>query len=420
MRLLGLVAVWLAGVAIGWVLGLAAWQWLILAAVASVAAFLFRPRFTVLFVLVAAVCLGAARFQAAQPGGDPSALRAFNDRPEMVHLTGVVSAFPEPREYATLLRVQADSIRTPGGGQAVPIHGAVLIRADPVLDWSYGDRVEAFGRIETPPVFQDFSYREYLARQDIFSWMTSAQVRRLGVHHGNPILQLIFDTRARALDRIYRLFPDPEASLLAGILLGIEARIPEPVRQAFNATGTAHIIAISGFNITIIAALFTSLFTRVLGRLRGAALSCLVIGVYTVLVGADAAVVRAALMAGLTFLALRLGRQNEALSALAVSAFLMTAVNPMVLWDVGFQLSFAATLGLVLYSEPLKRSFQALVTRWLTEDEAERVSGPVSEYALFTLAAQLTTLPLTAYYFRRLTLVGLAPTRSSCRRNRRS
>jgi competence protein ComEC len=407
MRLLGLVAVWLAGVGIGRALGLAAGQWLILAAVASIAAILFRPRFTVLFVLVAALCLGAARYQAAHPGDDPSAVRAYNDRPDMVHLTGIVAAFPEPREYATLLRVQAESIRTPGGGRAVPLHGTVLIRADPLTAWSYGDRVEAFGRIETPPVLEDFSYREYLARQGIFSWMASAQVRRLGVHQGNPILQLIFDTRALALDRIYRLFPDPEASLLAGILLGIEALIPEPVRLAFNTTGTAHIIAISGFNITIIAALFTSLFTRVLGRLRGAALSCVVIGVYTVLVGADAAVVRAALMAGLTFLALRLGRQNEALSALALSAFLMTAANPMVLWDVGFQLSFAATLGLVLYSEPLKQSFQALVTRWLTGDDVERVSGPVSEYALFTLAAQVTTLPLTAYYFQRLTLVGL-------------
>jgi hypothetical protein len=136
MRLLGLVAVWLAGVAIGRAFGLAAGQWLILAVVAAIAAILFRPRFTVLFVLVAALCLGAARFQAAQPGDDPSAVRAFNDRPDMVHLTGVVAAFPEPREYATLLRVQAESIRPPGGGQAVRLHGTVLILADPLTAWS--------------------------------------------------------------------------------------------------------------------------------------------------------------------------------------------------------------------------------------------------------------------------------------------
>jgi competence protein ComEC len=127
--------------------------------------------------------------------------------------------------------------------------------------------------------------------------------------------------------------------------------------------------------------------------------------IYTILVGADAAVVRAAVMGGLALTARHLGRQTDGLASLSAAAIVMTAVKPLTLWDIGFQLSFAATLGLLLYAEPLKSWFEGFAGRWLNQDQAERLTGPVSEYALFTLAAQVTTLPLTAYYFHRLSIV---------------
>jgi competence protein ComEC len=137
----------------------------------------------------------------------------------------------------------------------------------------------------------------------------------------------------------------------------------------------------------------------------GSLAALLGIAIYTVLVGASASVVRPALMAGLAALAQRLGRQGDALAGLGAAAVAMTAANPYTLWDVGFQLSFGATLGLVLYADPVKTAFVRSVSRWTTSERAAQLAGPFGEYALFTLAAQVTTLPLTAAYFHRLSLV---------------
>jgi competence protein ComEC len=103
----------------------------------------------------------------------------------------------------------------------------------------------------------------------------------------------LYAFRDRAFSLVYRLYPDPEASLLAGILLGIETGIPRSVTRAFQDTGTAHIIAISGFNITILAGLFAQIFGRLLGRWRGTLAAGIGIAAYTLLVGAGISGVRA-------------------------------------------------------------------------------------------------------------------------------
>jgi competence protein ComEC len=108
--------------------------------------------------------------------------------------------------------------------------------------------------------------------------MPKAQAARLEAGQGNPLLAALFALKARALVVVYQIFPDPEASLLAGILLGVETGIPESVQAAFKDTGTSHVIAISGFNMTILAGLFAAGFGRWLGPRWGAGLRCWVLG----------------------------------------------------------------------------------------------------------------------------------------------
>jgi competence protein ComEC len=423
LPLLWLSLAFLIGIVLAFQLGWALATWLALAGLALLWLLLRRlplrrPRVLTslgsfpspipLPALLLALALGAARYTLAQPRFDSSSLASYNDRDQTFVLEGVLIQPPDERDTYSLLRLRVDRLRPPDDPLFQPVSGILQARVTSGGPWRYGDRLHVQGRLETPPVLQDFSYRDYLARQGVYSLMNQAFARLLLHDQGNPLLAAVYALKEHALATLYRIFPDPEASLMAGILLGVETGIPEPVKQAFQATGTSHIIAISGFNITILAGLFSTLFVRLLGKRRrflAAGLSVTAIGLYTILVGAEAAVVRAALMGALALFARQVGRQQDGLNSLALVAALMAIANPNILWDVGFQLSFMATLGLVLYATPLSEAFVRLASRWISSTTAQRLAGPVGEYVLLTFAAQITTLPVIAYHFNRISLV---------------
>jgi competence protein ComEC len=355
------------------------------------------------FILLFALFLGAARYQLSVPDFDANHIAFYNDREYDLLITGTIVEPPDYRDNYTNLRVGVEKVDT--GDRDLPVDGLILVRASNNQVFHYGDRLRLRGTLATPPENEDFSYRDYLAGQHIHSYMSSAEVTVLPGAGGNPILMAVYGIKDRSLENIYRMFPDPEASLLAGILLGVDTGLTARLQQAFKNTGTAHIIAISGFNMSIIAAMFVTFFSRFLGPRRGAALAVLGIILYTVLVGGGAAVVRAAIMGSLALFARQVGRRQFALNTLLIVAMAMTLVNPLYVWDVGFQLSFFATFGLVLYAEPFSRFASGIITRYFPASTGERFAALFSEFVLLTLAAQLTTIPIMAYHFQRISLV---------------
>jgi competence protein ComEC len=349
--------------------------------------------------------LGAARYQATIPRVDAHYIAWYNDRDYELLITGILASPPDERDTYTNLRVNVTSLDAVD--QTLQVHGLILARVLPGRDWHYGDVVRFRGHLQTPPKNEDFSYQDYLSRQGILSYMPDAVATLLPFTAGSPVLRLVYAFKDLAVNHVYRIFPEPEASLLAGILLGDDNGLSAALQQAYKNTGTAHIIAISGFNIAIIAGVFVFLFSRLFGRQKGAIAAVIGIILYTVLVGATPSVERAAIMGGLAILAGQLGRRQNGLNTLAVTAAVMAVINPNTLWDVGFQLSFAATLGLILYARPLQDWFTRLLARRLPLATAQNISAPVSSAMFFTLAAQLTTLPVMAWQFGRISLVSL-------------
>jgi len=406
MTLFWLGILWIAGVGAAVYTDLTSSEWLILSLISGVSAYVFRSQkpFLIIYCSLLVITLGGLRGQLDVRELGPKDVSWYNDTGTYTTITGVVVKPPDVRDAYIGLQIETDSLRFGEPGSSFPVTGQILVRTTRFEDWNYGDRVVVQGFLDTPPKFETFDYREYLARKDVLSIVQYASVKYIASGEGNAIAHLIFKLRSNALRVIQTIFPDPEASLLSGILVGMERGIPPQVQDDFNATGTTHIIAISGFNITIIAAIFMSFFRRVLGTRRGLIAAGIGIFFYTVLVGGDAAVVRAAIMGALTLLALRLGRQTYGFASLSAAAIVMTALDPDVLWDVGFQLSFAATLGLMVFTPPLERGFLRLSTTILPLDQAKSLLKPVSEFFLFTLAAQVMTLPLSAIYFQQLSL----------------
>jgi competence protein ComEC len=409
LPLLWLSLAFLAGILLASLLPLPLWAWLLAAVAATLAGLAFRQKlgWLSLFGLVAtcALLLGAARYQAAQPEFNLGDLAYYNDNAEWVVVRGTVIEPPLQRDSYLELRIEVESILADEAFHQVS--GRMLARVNLGSEFHFGDRLLLRGEMVTPNEYEDFSYKDYLAREGIYSLLPFASARRLQADQGSPFWTALYGLRERGLDTLYNLYPAQEAALLAGILLGDESGISTPLKAAFNDTGTRHIVAISGFNISIIAGLLLATFSRWLGRRRAIWLTGAGIGLYTLLVGADAAVVRAAIMGILALVALQAGRQQLALNTLAISAGLMALFNPLLLWDIGFQLSFAATLGLVLYAEPLSWWAHEWLVRRTSKAWAVRLRGPLNDYLFMTLAAQLTTLPLLLFYFQRLSLFSL-------------
>ncbi len=406
MLLLYLGSAWLLGIYLGSLLQPPGEViWLAAMPLAAVAILWRRER----PIRIAAVCglvllAGLLRFRITVPHFDERALAHYNDT-GWTTIRGVIRAEPDVRDQRVNLRLAASQVQI--ADEWRDVSGTVLVQAPRYPLYRYGDELEVSGLLETPPVFEDFSYRDYLARQGVYSLLRRPQITLLARGRGNPVFATLYAFKAYAQQRIARLLPEPHAALLTGILLGVESGIPRDLYDDFNATGTSHIIVISGFNITIIAGLLVSVARRTVGRRWAVWVTLVGIGLYTVLVGADAAVVRAAIMGGLAVIALHLGRQATALVSLVASALVMTAINPHTLWDVGFQLSFMATLGLISLAPPLQARAESLLNRLLPAGGLQPAMSFLNDALLLTLAAQITTLPLVVYYFGRLSLVSL-------------
>jgi competence protein ComEC len=357
-------------------------------------------------LLVLSFAIGIVRMQMISRPISSSDLSWYNNR-GVVTIKGKICGYPDRRDTYQLLTVDAGSLSTISDANTLAVDGRLIIRTGLDAPWVYGDEILLTGRLTTPSNESDFSYRDYLAKQAIHSTLYYPDIVLITKGQGNPLVSWIYSIRDRGLSILSRVFPMPESALLSGILLGVDNDIPASIQTAFRITGTTHIIAISGFNISILAALFSSVYYRLLGARKGAIATTLALFVYVILCGASPSVVRAAIMGSLGLFASLVGRRQVGINSLAFVAMLMCLFNPYLPWDVSFQLSFLSTLGLILFAEPMVNWLKVLFTRFLPTRSLESLAEKVGEYCFFTFAALIMTFPVMAYHFHSLSWLSL-------------
>jgi competence protein ComEC len=408
MRIVYLALAWSVGIVLAErFLQITPTSWLILIVGTVVLAWWLRAersyRWTVVCLL--AFALGGLRLSLYP---STSVVASFNNTGGLT-IEGVISGYPDRRDDRTLLRLDSQYLQA--GGDLYQVSGTVLVQtvsAQLVPNLRYGDRIRATGQLIVPAEYDTFSYSDYLARSGVFSIMRRAVVERISADTGNPFLTALDQLRQRAQQEINRYLPEPQAGLLSGILLGNERGISPALDDAFSAVGASHVIAISGFNMAVIAALVSRTFGHwIRRRWLAISLTIAVLITYTIFVGANGAVVRAALMSSLLVIGEGLRRRTYVPASLAFAALLMSALNPTVLWDISFQLSFFATLGLALFTPALQTRLDALLIALFPPSVAGRLGGWLSEPIIVTLAALIFTLPLIAMYFGRVSLLVL-------------
>jgi competence protein ComEC len=313
---------------------------------------------------------------------------------QKMELVGVVDQEPEFSQKSQRLVVVAE--RAIIDGFQKEISGRVLVVLPPYPQFAYGDKIAATGKLESPQNTEEFAEKEYLAKEGIFSEMVFAKTKLVSAGNGSVFWKNIYAFKERIKENIAQYLVEPQAAFLGGLLIGAKESLPKDFKDDLSKSGTSHIVALSGYNIMIVA-------TAVMGALVflgatptiGFWATMFFIFAFTIFCGAQASLVRAAIMGCLVLIAKKEGRVYNIRNALLLAAALMIFLNPKILrFDASFQLSFLALLGLVYFSPILKKKL-SFVPEFL------RLRETLSE----TLAAQLFVLPLLVLVFGRFSLI---------------
>lgn len=355
---------------------------------------------------IIALFAGVLCYQASLPPDDESSLRFYNGN-RTVTIRGMVSRDPEVRDRTTHLRLSATDIEIAGRWQEVSGNALLFVPRYP--GYEYGDVVEVTGKLERPPQFDDFDYEGYLERQGIFSTMLYPQIKVIDTGKGSKLLEGVYWLRNRLSQTIAEVLPEPQASLAQGIILGKRDNISLSLRDTFSHTGTAHLLAISGLHLSIMAGMLLSIGIWLFGR-RHYIYIWLALGIiwlYALFTGMHPPVVRGAIMASLFLAAELLGRQRSAFTALAFAAAVMIGINPQILWTASFQLSFLAVAGLIFIAPPLMNLGRKAVNATLGEEVAgTALANIIADSFSVTLAATIAVWPVVAQYFGFISFVG--------------
>ena len=303
-----------------------------------------------------------------------------------ISFVSIVAKEPDIREKIVKLKVQN-----------------ILITTGKYPEYKYGDKLKITGILKEPSEdINGFNYKDYLKKDGIYYVMSFPKIELTGEGFGSPVMKFLFSFKNKFKETVESFIPPPQIGLLEALVFGDESQISQNWKDKLNLTGTRHIAAVSGMNITIIASLLLS-FMLALGFWRGQAfyLTIILLILYILMIGAPASAVRAGIMGGILLLARHLGRQSSASLAVVFASTLMLAVNPLLLrLDVGFQLSFLAMLGLI-YLQPIFFS-------WLKKIPDYKFF-PVRTILSATLSAQIFTLPILIYNFGYFSLISIIP-----------
>jgi competence protein ComEC len=267
----------------------------------------------------------------------------------------------------------------------------ILVVAPNDINIEYGDKIRVQGVLDSPENFitntgKEFNYKRYLANRDIYFIVQYAQIEVISHDNGSVIKKYLFRLRNSFTKNINRAIRTPESDLAGGLLLGSKGNFNNDTRNEFVTTGTIHIIALSGYNVTIVATSVMKLFNIFLSKTVSAGFGIFTIILFVLMSGAGASAVRAGIMACIALLGRIHGREYDAGRALVVAGLVMFAYDPRVITDISFQLSFIATFG-ILYITPWVGSW----VLWLP------ARFGIREIAATTIAAEIAVLPLLLY-----------------------
>lgn len=311
---------------------------------------------------------------------------------EEVVLTGIIMREPDARESSTHLYINVTADQE-----------TILVFADAFGTYTYGDVVEISGVLQKPTSFETdlgrtFNYPGYLQARDVSYTLAYADVQVIDHDAGHPVIGGLLSLKHSFMDTIEGLIPEPHVGLSEGLLLGVKRALGEDLEETFRETGIIHIVVLSGYNVMLVVIFVTFLLGVFIPRRFQLPFGLAAIASFAFMVGLSATVVRASVMASMYLIARSLNRTYMVVRALMLAGVIMLLLNPYLLaFDTGFQLSFVATLGLILVGPHIEARLTRLPNQYIK----------MREFLTATLATQLFVMPILLYQIGEFSVVSV-------------
>lgn len=317
--------------------------------------------------------------------------------------SGVVMVVKEPEAKDNFLQIVGE-IKS-GEMQGVKI----FWNSGLYSEFQYGEELKMECLLKIPESKNaDFNYQMYLAKDGISYQCQGPKIEKTGKNIGSVIYKDLISLKNKLADNISRVMPQPEGALANGLIFGGSADLPKKVSDNFSRTGMTHIVAVSGYNVTIIAE-YLILLGIFIGLWRKQAFWFAIVGIalFVLMVGAPSSAVRAGVMGGVLLWAMKNGRLANSTNAILLAGSVMLFLNPLLLrHDIGFQLSFLATMGIVwlapFFESDTKieeSSYRAFMKKYDFLDWQGTI--------LLTLSAQIFVTPIIMFNFHKFSIISL-------------
>lgn len=271
--------------------------------------------------------------------------------------------------------------------------GDVLIFTDKYSFLKYGDEIKVVGTLRIAQKIDEFDYQGYLAKSGIVGTMAYPEIEVIGSSSSN-----IYDFKEKSSQKIRELMPPSVSPLLEAMILGNSGRISKETRDILSRSGTSHIVAISGMHIVIFSTMIFWLLLNIgLWRKQALVLSIFFIFLYVFIVGCPASALRAGIMISLLFVAEIFDRKSFNLRTLVLTGAILLLFNPLLLrYDLGFQLSFLAVLGIILTSSTFNHWFSFI--KWKKVREIVSVTASAQVFSLPVLISSFGYFSVVSFF----------------------
>lgn len=362
--------------------------------------FFERKHIFVLFFCLFFVFLGILHLQIKEEKIYQNPFNIYNNYGKEVVVSGIISGEPLFKGNQLFLEIEAEEINI--NNYQAPLSGKIMVISERESRYRYGDKIKIRGILKRPKIYEKFNFRSYLAQKGIYSIVYYPKITLIerGIRKDllSQIYAAVLEFKFKLRKVLWSFLLPPQRSIMEALILGDKISLSYKLRKELNAAGIRHITAISGMHVVIIGVIVMEfLMTIGLWRKQAFYLTVFLLALFILMIGLPSSALRAGFMICVLLFSKVVGRKSDPFRAILFAATILLFINPLLLrYNIGFQLSFLAVIGIVYLSPFLNNCLKFI---------PGKESAGFKNILTMTLSAQIFTLPVLAYNFETFSLV---------------